>query len=441
MKQMRVLVAVLLALALAPLAVGQTPAGGASAAPDHLVLTWTGDPAATQTITWRTDTTVKSGGVQFQAGEALTEAKEAKATPREFATDLGPTRLFTATLTGLTPQTTYTYRVGDGGRWSPMHTFSTAARDAAAFAFLVFGDSQSGARQPIYAPWEKTARNAYRAHPESKFLINVGDLVEVGQSAAHWDAWFAAAQGVVDTIPEMAVEGNHETYSLKPDPTNPGKLKLTPGKPSFWIAQFALPQNGPEELKGQVYSFDYGPAHFVVLDSQQEEEQGDMLTAQQAWLKADLAASRATWKLVFFHKPPYGVSPLRPNAEVRQAFCPIFDAYHVDLVFNGHDHAIARTYPMKKGRLVQKPSQGTVYYVVGRSGNKVYSAAAKRPFHAFVYNPVDQPNYLFVEVTRTRLVVTTVKQDGTILDAFSSDKADDVDSDSVRALPAAAASR
>jgi hypothetical protein len=37
--------------------------------------------------------------------------------------------------------------------------------------------------------------------------------------------------------------------------------------------------------------------------------------------------------------------------------------------------------------------------------------------------------------------VTTVKQDGAILDAFSSDKASDVDSDSMRALPAAAASR
>lgn len=30
--------------------------------------------------------------------------------------------------------------------------------------------------------------------------------------------------------------------------------------------------NGPDGLKGQVYSYDYGDVHFVVLDSQEDEE-------------------------------------------------------------------------------------------------------------------------------------------------------------------------
>ena len=70
-----------------------------------------------------------------------------------------------------------------------------------------------------------------------------------------------------------------------------------------------MPQNGPEGLKGQVYSYDYGPVHFVVLDSQEEEQKkhGDILKIQQTWLEADLAASKAKWKIVFFHKPPYPV--------------------------------------------------------------------------------------------------------------------------------------
>ena len=37
------------------------PDSGATATPDHIALTWTGDPATTTTLTWRTDSTVTSG--------------------------------------------------------------------------------------------------------------------------------------------------------------------------------------------------------------------------------------------------------------------------------------------------------------------------------------------------------------------------------------------
>ena len=118
------------------------------------------------------------------------------------------------------------------------------------------------------------------------------------RQGAHWNAWFAAAKGVIDSIPIMPVSGNHESY---------GSKEIT--KPLYCLEQFTLPQNGPEGLKGQAYSYDYGPVHFVVLDSQQTEQKqgGDILTIQQAWLEADLAASKATWKIVFFHKPPYTI--------------------------------------------------------------------------------------------------------------------------------------
>ena len=51
--------------------------------------------------------------------------------------------------------------------------------------------------------------NAFKANPDASFIVNMGDMVETSQDYKHWENWLAAAKGVIDTIPEMAVEGNH----------------------------------------------------------------------------------------------------------------------------------------------------------------------------------------------------------------------------------------
>jgi hypothetical protein len=400
-----------------------TPAdSGATATPDHVALTWTGDPAATMTITWRTDTTVTAGAVQYQKGGKLSKnAKKAKAASRDFITDLGATRLFTCTLSNLSPDTRYSYRVGDGNYWSDQSIFTTASRKTRAFKFLIFGDSQApvGGDNP-YGVWRKTVHGAFEANSDARFMVNVGDLVDYGQLEAHWNAWFSAAKGVVDRIPEMAVPGNHEFF---------GSRDMT--KPQYYNAQWVLPQNGPEGLKGQVYSYDYGPAHFVVLDSQAQEQRSreDILKIQAPWLEADLAASKAKWKIVFFHKPPYPIYPKRYNDDVKAAFCPILEKHGVDLVFNAHDHGIARTYPIKADALMKRPSEGVIYYVSGQSGGKTYKAVRKMDYNTLFYNPVDKSNYFVVDVTEKKITVKAVLQDGKVLDDFFIDKERDISSD------------
>ena len=412
----------LLALIITSLVVGQGPRNDAAPKPDHITLTWTKDPATTMTVTWRTDPSAVKGFVEYQAGKGIsTVAKQAGADMRDFTTDLGASRLFTSTLVGLSPNTHYSYRVGDGKNWSAICSFRTADPETRAFKFLIFGDSQDPAlRGNPYESWRITVQNAYKTNPDAGFMINLGDLVDLGQRGAHWDAWFDAAKGVIDRIPEMPVSGNHESYGSSDT-----------RKPEYWAAQFVLPQNGPEDLKGQVYSFNYGPVHFVMLDSQQKEqkEYGDIIKIQQKWLEADLAASKAAWNLVFFHKPPYEIKARRTNEDIKAGFCPIIEKYHADLVFNGHDHGVARTYPIHNGVLMQRPSQGTIYYIVGQSGGKTYGDIAKKAYDAYFYNPLDQPNYLVVEVGYERITVKVLLQDGTLLDTFFVDKAEDMSSD------------
>lgn len=416
-----IIFALAFALAMAPLAAVQVPGSGATATPDHITLTWTGDPATTMTITWRTDTTVTSGFVRCRKGSTfLAKTRQVKADSRDFTTDLGPSRLFTATLDNLSSDASYSYRVGDGESWGDWHTFSTAAPNARAFKFLIFGDSQDILKgDPPYKAWNRTIQKAYTAIPDAKFMVNVGDLVDLGLSGAHWNAWFDAAKGVIDRIPEMPTTGNHDFY---------GQREIA--KPAFWIAQFPVPQNGPEGLKSQVYSYDYGPIHFIVLDSQQEEQRkyGDILKIQQSWLEADLAASQAIWKIAFFHKPPYGVMAKRTNEDIKAAFCPILEKHHVDLVFTAHDHGIARSYPINNGAIMEKPSQGVVYYVSGRSGGKTYQNLSKMTWTAFFYDPQEQANYFVVEVADTKITVKAILQDGTIVDTFSIEKTAGIDS-------------
>ncbi|MDI6605215.1 MAG: stalk domain-containing protein [Thermoanaerobacteraceae bacterium] len=236
---------------------------------------------------------------------------------------------------------------------------------------------------------------------------------------AHWNNWFDAAKGVIDTVPEMPVQGNHETYQSK---------NYDSAKPKDFVNQFVVPQNGPDSLKGQTYSFDYGNAHIVMLDSQEDEEEpvaGDILEAQKVWLDKDLSSTNKTWKIVFFHKTPYYNKATRSNEQIKAAFQPIFDKYHVDIVFNGHDHGYSRTYPINNDQYVNSPAKGTVYVVTGRSGNKYYPDLSQKVWDAFFYDPQDQPNYIVADVNGNTLTIKAVKQDGTLIDTYSITKNSD----------------
>jgi acid phosphatase type 7 len=406
----------LFTLAIMPLAIGQTPGTGASATPDHVTLTWTDDTSKTMTITWRTDPSVASGFVQYQKGDTLSRsAKQVKADSREFVSDLGTARIFSSTLIKLSQDAKYSFRVGYDERWSDVKHFTTGKKKIKSFKFLVASESQSSmAEKEPYGLWRDMVHRMYERNPDARFLMNVGDLVDIGQKGDHWNAWFKAAEGVIDSIPAMSTPGNHETY---------GSSETT--KPLYWMAQFSLPQNGPEGLKSEVYSYDYGNVHFVVLESQAYEQKrqfGDILEPQKKWLDADLAKSRAQWKIVFLHKTPYGVMSTRTNDDVRDAFCPIIDKYHVDIVVSGHDHGVARTFPLKNGVKMEDPSQGTVYFLDGRVGPKSYSTISAQPWDAFFYYPKDQPTYMVFEVKGRKITVTATQQDGTALDTYTIEK-------------------
>jgi hypothetical protein len=391
----------------------------ATDAPDHVMLTWSDDPATTQTISWRAKSTVTQGSVRYrESGAPNSSYITINANVETFTTQSGDApgsmNIFSARLAGLMPGTKYVYSVQCGTNTSPEKSFSTAVRNTDTFEFLIFGDSQGGdARHPEYAPWHDTLMAAFKRHGNSKFMINMGDLTEVGQSYIHWNNWFDAAKDVISTISIMPVQGNHETYTM-------GRREHS--KPIYFTSQFKVYQNGPNGLKGQVYSFDYGTIHFSVLDSQQDEEEpinGDILSMQKEWLDRDLASTKKPWKLVLMHKPPYFNNPRSMNTAVKAAFCPVFDKHHVDVVFTAHDHIIARTFPYKNDKKYSNPKDGTVYYITGRSGAKHYDLLFSMPWDEFFYSPRKQPCYLSVSVDKNSLNIAIYNQDGSAIDSYA----------------------
>lgn len=390
---------------------------GFAGKPELITLTWNDDPQTTQAITWRTDAATVSGYIQYaETNDPVNFAASAIQAPvpcSTLSTNAGSYNIYSGKISALLPNSQYFFRVGDGKDWSAINSFRTAPYSPAPFTFLVFGDSQS----VDYGVWGKTIRSAYVRYPRAAFFTNVGDLVDVGDDYNQWSAWLRNAQGVINNIPCMPAAGNHENYSINQ------RLSM----PDYFRVLLPLPQNGPQQIRGLAYTFDYSNARFFVLDSQYGEEAKfvpNLLALQAVWLEQQLATTDQKWKIVIMHRPLYNNTPVESHPNLRAAFGGLFDKYHVDVVFNGHDHACARTWPLNNGKKTDA-AHGTVYVSCGRSGTKMHRfGLSSMTWDDFYYNPTDQPNYIEVEIINNLLTINTLKQDGTLIDSYRIQKAE-----------------
>lgn len=185
--------------------------------PDRIILTWSDDPATTQSVTWRTDVSVKHGYVEYAVandnGRALQPVRVAAGTSA-FRSDLNEAHYHSATLRDLAPETLYAYRVGDGVNWSEYFHFRTASAGPQAFSFVYFGDAQND----IKTHWSRVFREAFREAPRAAFALHAGDLINDDDSDAQWGEWHGAPAWVNATVPVIAAAGNHEYFRENPGP-------------------------------------------------------------------------------------------------------------------------------------------------------------------------------------------------------------------------------
>lgn len=161
---------------------------------------------------------------------------------------------------------------------------------------------------------------------------------------------------------------------------------------------FALPETGGPRSKERWYSFDWGPVHVVVLDSETD------LRPQRAWLDADLRATDRPWKVVVIHRPPFASGYHRSDLWVRQILVPIFIRRGVDLVFSGHEHHYERSRAMRG-----------VHYVVTGGGGRGTRPVGENPFTAFSLRVA---HFVYVVADRDTLTLYAIDATGTLFDAL-----------------------
>ena len=303
-----------------------------------------------------------------------------------------------ATLSELAPGMDYQYSVLAGGE--PISdpgacSFRTAGRGP--FNFVVFGDSgQGGAEQ--YALASRIASE------RASFVLHTGDLAYMhGTFEQYHSNYFRYYGGLMNSVPFFPTPGNHDYLTNNAAP---------------YLALHSVPQDTvPFDDRGRYYSFDWGNAHFVSLDSNASlasaiEGTGPML----AWLEEDLRATRQFWRIVFFHHPPYAAGPNQSDeisSLVREAIVPILEKHGVQLVLNGHEHAYHRSRLIRNNTVV-KPGEGTTYVTSG-GGAFLYPVFP----HSLVEVSKPEHHYIRAEVRGTRLTLQTIGIDGTEVDSFT----------------------
>ncbi len=284
-------------------------------------------------------------------------------------------------ITGLTPgrQFFYKVKVDDGaakGLESAQYAFKTVPLHVTKFSFVVYGDTRT------YNKRHKVVADAIAAeHPA--FVINDGDLVMDGRIKSDWDGFFWAIKNMAATSPFYPVLGNHE-YNSK-----------------YYFSSFVTPKGGGQDSE-QYYSFDYGPAHFIVLDADILLMQRDVkgMEKETAWLENDLKTHQnAKWTFVLYHEPfwtncsEYGNEPVSPTIKYWK---PLFEKYGVDMVFNSHFHTYERF------------TNDKIQYVVTGGGGAPLYVHVKKPEDRYPFTAVEKPgyhHYMLVTVTQNQVKV------------------------------------
>lgn len=308
--------------------------------PDQVMLTWSDSPRTSVDIQWRTDSSAADGAVRYWSTNTDTARFNASSIVLEDRMLMNDryVKRFTAQLRGLMPGTQYFYQVGSlsDNTWSDVYSFQTEAQDQKSFSFVWLGDTH------CFPDSGKLVAMAGRRHPGAAFYSIAGDLVSTGLNRDDWDKLFAYGAYMFASKPWMPVPGNHDRQDGL--------------GAQMYYDLFSLPRNAPAGVAQEsTYAFTYGDALFLMIDATFD------VADHTAWIEEKLSTSKATWKFVMFHFPPYNFE--EPYPEIQQAWVPLFDKHHVDIVMGGHIHYYMRSRPMFGGKVVDSFARGTVYNI------------------------------------------------------------------------------
>jgi len=262
--------------------------------------------------------------------------------------------------------------------WDGAETHGVRVPGSQEMTFCVLGDVQD----------HRGVVEAMAARESPHLVLQAGDLVNAGWDEREWTQNMETITSVASRAPYMAVPGNHEEES------------------PIFREVFHFPH---VEF---YYAFAYGPARFLMLDSEAPYEPG---TPQRAFAESVLTAWSTTDGPIFvcLHAPPFSNGRHGSDHAVRRELCPLFERAGVWVVFSGHDHGYEATWPLRDG-LVRE--DGTVYVVTGGGGARLYESRPDSP--VWSRGRQVRHHWCVVRVAPNRVEVTAVTPEGETIDRF-----------------------
>lgn len=298
-------------------------------------------------------------------------------------------------LDGLTPSTSYDFRVGAEDAWTEIKTFTTDSASKLNTKFFLLGDIQADDLTNITAVTDILRSGGY------DFGIQTGDAVDDATSYFDWlDVTGIFNAGTFGDVDLIQVLGNHE-YS---------------GDANGRTAEAMY--NLPTGQGGGHYSMTYGNVYVAVINYTSTVRQ---LTDALAWLEADAQSSNADWKVLVMHQPPYYTNLTGGNAEIYNYVPDAVEAAGIDVVFSGHDHSLTRTNQLKDDMI--NTEDGILYYICGSSGEKSYSITSQSKFDydtIFALATLDfTATYLSVESSQDQLTINVYDLNRGLMDTYT----------------------
>jgi hypothetical protein len=301
--------------------------------PHHITLSWNGNPENSQTVSWRTDYETARNYLEYC--EAVPSpffdraVQRIEAVSASNTTDDGKWHHHSANITGLHPNTTYSYRVGEEGCWSEWSEFSTAKGGNAEFSFLYLGDVQ----RDIQSLGSRILRQAILGAADSKFILFGGDMVHRGALyRENWNEFYAAAGWIFRNYPMLSTPGNHEHNNAK------SGIDLSQN----WYLNFSFPENGPEGHREETFFLDYNNLRLISLNLCRHRFPEDREVILR-WLEDRLAEYTGDWIIVTHHFPMMTCKARTDKPNIRfPEFKALYEKYGVSLVLTGHEHLYAR---------------------------------------------------------------------------------------------------
>ena len=223
--------------------------------------------------------------------------------------------------------------------------------------------------------------------PGARTIVAAGDIAECGSSKDEATALLLdSIPGTIALLGDNVYEnGSTAEYADCYGPSwgrHKSRTKPSAGNHEYqttnasgYYGYFGTAAGDP--AKGY-YSYDIADWHIVVLNSNCGVVSCAAGSAQEQWLRADLAANRQLCTLAYFHHPRFNSGATHGNTAAVAPFWDALQQLGADVILNGHEHLYERFAP-QTAAAVADPANGIRQFTVGTGGRAFYTVGTIQP--------------------------------------------------------------